>query len=351
MSWIKSGNKRHEAIFIFFMSFVFILAGRFWIGVSLFLTAFFRISTAVTVVKPARTQTVPYAGFGLRLAGYLIDSSFIFFPSGILYFIAPNFMAQKLAFGILSLMVLFVQMAMLKRWGQTPGYMVMGLRMVRNDFTGLTWISIFLRMFFALLTQLWTITKFILIYEGVLTFSSFLIPSDGLKALEHHFTFLGAGWTLLGVLTFLSSRRKQTLNDYLGGTVVLADQKALVKTYQVIGGGLLVYGLFLGLFYSQLSSYYQTGARYGDPESERQLAELYLDGRSVPQDDALALQWFQKAADQGDDRAQCSLGRIYEKGLGVPADQSQAIQWYTQAAKNGNSAARSKLKALGIKPD
>ncbi len=351
MSWIKSGNKRHEGIFLLFFSFVIFLAGERLFAFLLFSAAFSRSTAGVTVLKPASAKAALYAGFWLRFASYIIDSSFIFVPGAFIEFFAPNFAFQKLGFAFLALTVILVKMIMLKQWGQTPGNMVMGLRVVGTDFTDLTWTSILLRTFFDLLVQLWAITKFMLIYEGVLTFSSLLIPSDGLKAFDHRITLLDGCWTFLGLLTLLMSRRKQTLNDYLGGTVVLAEQKPLAKTYQVVAGGFLVFCLGMGLFFSHLFAVYQTGAQSGDPESERRLAELYLKGRTVAQDNAMAFQWFQKAADQEDDQAQYSIGSMYEKGLGVPTDQAQAIQWYSQAAKNGNRAARLKLKALGLKTD
>ena len=50
---------------------------------------------------------------------------------------------------------------------------------------------------------------------------------------------------------------------------------------------------------------------------------MYEDGRGVPQDYAVAANWFRKAAVLDNATAQFNLGRMYENGRGVKAGLSR----------------------------
>ena len=54
---------------------------------------------------------------------------------------------------------------------------------------------------------------------------------------------------------------------------------------------------------------------------------MYANGQGVPQDYALAVQWYRKAADQGYGVAQQDLGLMYANGHGVPQDYVLAHMW------------------------
>lgn len=81
-------------------------------------------------------------------------------------------------------------------------------------------------------------------------------------------------------------------------------------------------------------------AERGDVDAQCDLGMAYASGEAVPQDHALAVQWFRKAAEQGDAFAQLSLGVAYEDGKGVSQDWTQAVHWYRQAAEQGDDAAQ-----------
>ena len=59
---------------------------------------------------------------------------------------------------------------------------------------------------------------------------------------------------------------------------------------------------------------------------------MYVDGKGVPQDYALAVTWYRKAADQGYEDAQFHLGLMYADGKGVPQDYTLAHGWLNLAA-------------------
>jgi hypothetical protein len=76
---------------------------------------------------------------------------------------------------------------------------------------------------------------------------------------------------------------------------------------------------------------------------------LYDQGKGVPQDDALAMQWYQKAAEQGLPQAQINLGIMYEQGQGIPADYVRAYFWYTLAESQGDDQAPQAIKDIAGK--
>ena len=60
---------------------------------------------------------------------------------------------------------------------------------------------------------------------------------------------------------------------------------------------------------------------------------LYLNGRGVPQDDALAVQWWQRSADAGNRAAMGELARMYREGRGVKKSEQLAQFWSDRSAE------------------
>jgi TPR repeat protein len=79
------------------------------------------------------------------------------------------------------------------------------------------------------------------------------------------------------------------------------------------------------------------------------LGVLYDQGKGVPQDNALAMQWYRKAAEQGLPQAQVNLAIMYEEGQGVPPDYAQAYFWYALADGQGDSQAPQAKKDIARK--
>lgn len=78
-------------------------------------------------------------------------------------------------------------------------------------------------------------------------------------------------------------------------------------------------------------------AQAGDAQAQYRLAEAYLAGRGVKQDDAAAAQWAKKSADQGNADAEAMLAGFYLDGIGVAKDEAKAIPLIDRAMgqKNG----------------
>src|SRR5262249_55048374 len=63
-----------------------------------------------------------------------------------------------------------------------------------------------------------------------------------------------------------------------------------------------------------------------------------------------AAQWYQKAASQGYAPAQIDLGSLYEQGKGVPKDPQLALNWYRKASGVSDVALQSAAPAVAAPP-
>ena len=78
------------------------------------------------------------------------------------------------------------------------------------------------------------------------------------------------------------------------------------------------------------------------------LAGMDASGKGgVAQDDTEAFRLFKLSADQGNAIGQANLGWSYQNGRGVPQDRELAIEWYKKAAAQGSTFAVEHLKGLG----
>jgi TPR repeat protein len=65
---------------------------------------------------------------------------------------------------------------------------------------------------------------------------------------------------------------------------------------------------------------------------------LYENGHGVERDYRQAVRWYEKAARKhGDRKSQAALGALYAAGLGVPADPVAAVRWFRMAAEQGDA--------------
>jgi hypothetical protein len=84
----------------------------------------------------------------------------------------------------------------------------------------------------------------------------------------------------------------------------------------------------------------RTAAESGNLESQRTLANYFIEGIGVSQDANVAVGWYKKAAQAGDAIAMRQLGVMYDKGRGVPVDYIEAAKWYKAAAEKGDAQAQ-----------
>lgn len=97
-------------------------------------------------------------------------------------------------------------------------------------------------------------------------------------------------------------------------------------------------------------------AMRGHPESEKELARLYLRGDGVERDLSEARRWMEAAANGGDADAMNELGvLLQDEELGEP-DFEEVATWFTLAAERGSvhgqrNLARSYIKGQGVPQD
>lgn len=77
----------------------------------------------------------------------------------------------------------------------------------------------------------------------------------------------------------------------------------------------------------------ESAANYGLLTAQLTWAQMLLDGRNVPVDQAAAFRWFSIAAESGDAEATMMVGRCHELGWGVPVNPRHAAVHYRQAAR------------------
>lgn len=86
------------------------------------------------------------------------------------------------------------------------------------------------------------------------------------------------------------------------------------------------------------------------------LAESYLKGKGLPQDDGEALAWYQQAADRGYTPAYVALGLMFSDGLAFAADYPVARDWFAKAAARDDAEGQYRLgnmlrRGLGVTRD
>ena len=77
--------------------------------------------------------------------------------------------------------------------------------------------------------------------------------------------------------------------------------------------------------------------------AQRNMGDMYAEGRNLPQNDAEAAKWYRRAAEQGLDEAQFKLGAMYDRGEGVPENDAEAAKWCRMAADQGHNGAQKTL--------
>jgi TPR repeat protein len=78
-----------------------------------------------------------------------------------------------------------------------------------------------------------------------------------------------------------------------------------------------------------------SSAKLGNAKAAYNLALLYLDGNTLPQDVRRAAELLRVAADAGNAEAQYALATFYKDGRGVKQDINEATRWMGTAARSG----------------
>lgn len=92
--------------------------------------------------------------------------------------------------------------------------------------------------------------------------------------------------------------------------------------------------------------WYRKAAEAGNALGQNNLADMYLRGEGVAQNNAEAFRWFEKAAVQGNTGARIKLGYMYANGLGVKKDAETAYAWISAASMAGDDRGDYLIPAL-----
>jgi TPR repeat protein len=92
--------------------------------------------------------------------------------------------------------------------------------------------------------------------------------------------------------------------------------------------------------------WYRKAAEKGEPLAQNNLADMYLRGIGVTQDDAAAFYWFQKAATQGQAAASIKLAYVCASGRGTGKNLEEGYRWVLVGTLAGDGRGTSLLKAL-----
>ncbi|MFN7096943.1 MAG: tetratricopeptide repeat protein, partial [Gammaproteobacteria bacterium] len=88
---------------------------------------------------------------------------------------------------------------------------------------------------------------------------------------------------------------------------------------------------------------YKISAMQGFIPAQHKLGKLHMEGKIVPQDELIAIEWYKMAANQQNSDAQFNIAIIYEKGIGVPQDIAEAQKWLRLAAAQNHPFALYRL--------
>jgi uncharacterized RDD family membrane protein YckC len=171
-----------------------------------------------------------YAGFGPRLASLLLDA-IIMLPLiwGILFI---NSSSKNMFFYTIVpnlIIALWYNIYLPKRYGGTPGKLIMGMNIIKLDGRNIGWKEAFLRHVVILVFTLFNIA---LMTDAILkaddaTFANFnwFQQSQYLMSLSPIlfmiYAWLTNIWTWSELVILLTNPRKRALHDYVAGTVIV----------------------------------------------------------------------------------------------------------------------------------
>jgi len=112
---------------------------------------------------------------------------------------------------------------------------------------------------------------------------------------------------------------------------------------QLFLGGIYIVGKDVPQDYAMAAHWLRKAAEQGDVTSQYWIGYAYSKGQGVPQDYAMAASWFRKAAEQGDNTSKFMIGLYYALGQGVPQDYVQAHKWINLAAAAADDEMRNKI--------
>ena len=171
-----------------------------------------------------------YAGFWIRIAAKILDFIVLLPVIGLLLYIdglskSAYFYAvvPNLLFGI------WFEVYLVKRYGGTPGKLMMGIKIIKNDGADVDWAAACYRysveLFLAILGVYVMILTLNLIDDntyislGFMKRNQLIATLNPLPGKVH--SWMNGVWVITGLIVLASDRRKRSTHDFIAGTVVI----------------------------------------------------------------------------------------------------------------------------------
>lgn len=171
-------------------------------------------------------STPVYAGFWIRFSADAVDYLIVFLLSLLLPLLhSPAY--ERLGWAVLSLLFVAYEVYFHLRWGQTIGMKLTKLRIRRFDLRPIDAKSAFRYSSVNLAIRVFQFFRVLTVLATLGLFEGAAITGDQIDAEMHRFlmvkgmAYVIALWPLISELALLFNLRKRTLNDYIGGTVVI----------------------------------------------------------------------------------------------------------------------------------
>jgi len=87
---------------------------------------------------------------------------------------------------------------------------------------------------------------------------------------------------------------------------------------------------------AEIVSWYKKAAENGNPDAQLLLAQMYLKGEGIAQNNEEAFKWFKFSARQGNTDALYNVASMYAQGKGTPRNVEEAILSYEELEKKSN---------------
>lgn len=178
---------------------------------------------------PQQTAKI-YAGFGSRLAARFIDFIIVapvvfglYYLGGLSKELYYWSIVPSIAFGM------FYEIFLVKKYGATPGKLVMDLRILNANGDPVAYCNAFFRYVVSLGISLFSIavTCYVLTklsdeqYASLTFLTRSKVLSELSPVLMQLSGWLNTVWVLILFIVLLVDRRRRTIHDYIGNTVVV----------------------------------------------------------------------------------------------------------------------------------
>jgi len=171
-----------------------------------------------------------YADLWTRIAARIVDLVVMLPVAGLILYI--NGLSKDAYFyAILPNLAIYIwyEVYLVKRYGGTPGKLIMGIKIVQKNGDDVDWHASFMRYLVTfclslsgIFIMMWTLG---LIDDATYVSMGFMKRTQLLSEINPLMskiqTFTSLAWTLAGIIAILSNKRKRAVHDYIAGTVVV----------------------------------------------------------------------------------------------------------------------------------